>query len=103
MKAFHVLDNGIKNTSEEKCVMNFMAGNSLYNTGEYEGAITYYKEALWHMTINEYEAIYKLCIAKCYKKLGKYDEGLKWLDDAVSEVKKNEKMVEELKAQYFAD
>lgn len=103
MKAFHVLDNGIKNTSEEKCVMNWMAGNSLYNTGEYEGAITYYKEALWHMTINEYEAIYKLCIAKCYKKLGRYDEGLKWLDDAVSEVKKNEKMVEELKTQYFAD
>ncbi|MBQ6981018.1 MAG: hypothetical protein IJQ15_01165 [Synergistaceae bacterium] len=103
MKAFHVLDNGIKNTSEETCVMNWMAGNSLYNTGEYEGAITYYKEALWNMRINEYEAIYKLCIAKCYKKLGKYDEGLKWLDDAVSEVKKNEKMVEELKAQYFAD
>ena len=69
----------------------------------YEGAITYYKEALWHMTINDYEAIYKLCIVKCYKKLEKYNDGLKWLDDAVSEVKKNEKMVEELKTQYFAD
>ncbi len=48
-----------------------------------------------------YEAIYKLCVAKCYKKMGDTKEGTHWLDSAVSEVKKNEKMVKEIKEQYF--
>ena len=83
--------------------MNWMAGNCLYNLARYEEAIPYYKTALSNMTINEYEAIYKLCIAKCYQKMGDTKNGIYWLNDAISEVKDNKEMVDELNKQYFAD
>ena len=103
LEAFRTLDRGIKNSGEEKCVMNWMAGNSLYNLARYEEAIPYYKTALRNMTVNEYEAIYKLCIAKCYKKMGDNMNGIYWLNDAFSEVKGNQKIIDELEKQYFAD
>ena len=100
-EAFHVLESGMKNSKEEKCVMNWMAGNCLYNMERYNEAIPYYRTALRNMTINEYEAIYKLCIAKCYRKTGDYKEGEYWLEDAVSEVKGNKEMISELRRQYL--
>ena len=79
-------------------------GNNLYNAKRYEEAIDYYKKALRNTTINEYEApLYKLNIAKCYKKLGNNKDGSYWLDDAISEVKDNSEMVSELKKQYNAE
>ena len=83
--------------------MNWMAGNSLYNAGSYKAAIPYYRAALRNMTINEIEALYKLNIAKCYRKMNDHKEGEAWLDDAISEVKDNAEMVEELRRQYKAD
>ena len=103
LEALRTLDRGIKNSGEEKCVMNWMAGNSLYNLTRYEEAIPYYKTALRNMTVNEYEAIYKLCIAKCYKKMGDSKNGIYWLNDALSEVKGNKEITNELETQYFAD
>ncbi len=103
LEALRTLDIGIKNSGEEQCVMNWMAGNSLYNLARYEEAIPYYKAALRKMTVNEYEAIYKLCIAKCYRKLGDIKNGVYWLNDAISEVKDHKEIVDELKKQYFAD
>ena len=102
-EAFRALDRGIKNSKEEKCVMNWMAGNCLYNLERYEEAIPYCKTALSNMQINEYEAIYKLCIAKCYRKMDDTKNGIYWLNDAVSEVKDNREMVQELERQYFYD
>ena len=102
-EAFDILDRGLRATDDEICVMSWMAGNSLYNVGRYKAAIPYYEKALKNMTINEYEALYKLNIAKCYKKLDNYKEAKYWLDDAISEVKDNKEMVEELKKQFFAD
>ena len=99
-EAFDILEKGLNNTNDEVCVMSWMAGNSLYNAKRYEKAIDFYKKALSNMTINEYEALYKLNIAKCYKKLGNNKDGLYWLDDAISEVKDNSKMVNELREQY---
>ena len=55
------------------------------------------------MTIDEIEALYKLNIAKCYRKMNDNKEGESWLDDAISEVKDNAEMVEELRRQYKAD
>ena len=72
----------------------------MYNAGRYKAAIPYYREALSNMTINEYEALYKLNIALCYKKLNDHKNGQYWLDDAISEVKDNEAMVAELRRQY---
>ena len=45
-EAFLALDRGIKNSKEEKCVINWMAGNCLYNLERYEEAIPYYRTAL---------------------------------------------------------
>ena len=103
LEALRTLDRGIKNSGEELCVMNWMAGNSLYNLARYEEAIPYYKAALRKMTVNQYEAIYKLCIAKCYKKLGDNKNGVYWLNDAISEVKDHKEIIQELEKQYFAD
>ena len=80
-----------------------MAGNSLYNAERYNAAIPYYKKALSNMTVNEIEALYKLNIAKCYRKMGNHKEGSSWLDDAISEVDDNAEMVAELRRQYSAD
>lgn len=102
-EAFDILDKGIKAGCKEVCAMNWMAGNSLYNAGRYEAAIPYYKEALSNMTVNEIEALYKLNIAKCYRKMNDYKEGQKWLDDAISEVEDNAEMVSELRRQYNSD
>ena len=55
------------------------------------------------MTINEIEALYKLNIAKCYRKMNDDKNGQYWLDDAISEVKDNAEMVAELRRQYEAD
>ncbi len=99
-EAFYILQAGMNHSKEETCVMNWMAGNCLYDMERYEAAIPYYKTALRNMTINEYEAIYKLCIAKSYKKMGNDEEGLQWLDDAISEVKNKPEVVEELRRQY---
>ena len=99
-EAFDILEKGLNKTNDEVCVMSWMAGNSLYNAKRYEKAIDFYKKALSNMTINEYEALYKLNIAKCYKKLGNNKDGSYWLDDAISEVKDNSKMVSELRKQY---
>ena len=90
-------------SGEEHCVMNWMAGNSLYNLARYEEAIPYYKAALRKLTVNEYEAIYKLCIARCYKNLGDNKNGVYWLNDAISEVKDHKEIIDELEKQYFAD
>ena len=103
LEALRTLDRGIKNSGEEHCVMNWMAGNSLYNLARYEEAIPYYKAALRKMTVNEYEAIYKLCIARCYRKLGDNKNGVYWLNDAISEVKDHKEIIDELEKQYFAD
>lgn len=102
-EAFDILDRGIKAGCDEVCAMNWMAGNSLYQAGSYKAAIPYYKTALRNMTINEIEALYKLNIAKCYRKMNDHKEGESWLDDAISEVKDNAGMVAELRKQYAAD
>lgn len=102
-EAFDILDRGIKAGCDEVCAMNWMAGNSLYNAGRYNAAIPYYKKALSNMTVNEIEALYKLNIAKCYRKMGNHKEGSSWLDDAISEVDDNAEMVAELRRQYSAD
>ena len=102
-EAFDILDRGIKAGCDEVCAMNWMAGNSLYNAGSYKAAIPYYKTALRNMTINEIEALYKLNIAKCYRKMNDHKEGEYWLEDAISEVKDNVGMVAELRKQYAAD
>ncbi len=102
-EAFDILDRGIKAGCDEVCAMNWMAGNSLYNAGRYNAAIPYYKKALSNMTVNEIEALYKLNIAKCYRKMNDYKEGQKWLDDAISEVEDNAEMVSELRRQYNSD
>ena len=102
-EAFDILDRGIKAGCNEVCAMNWMAGNSLYNAGSYKAAIPYYKTALRNMTINEIEALYKLNIAKCYRKMNDDKNGQYWLDDAISEVKDNAEMVAELRRQYEAD
>ena len=99
-EAFDILDKGLKAGCDEVCVLSWMAGNSLYNAGSYKAAIPYYKKALANMTINEYEALYKLNIAKCYKKLRDFKNADYWLDDAISEVKDNKEMVSELRKQY---
>lgn len=102
-EAFDILDRGIKAGCDEVCAMNWMAGNSLYHAGSYKAAIPYYKTALKNMTINEIEALYKLNIAKCYRKMNDHKEGEYWLDDAVSEVKDNAELAAELRRQYIAD
>ena len=102
-EAFDILERGIRAGCDEVCAMNWMAGNSLYNAGSYKAAIPYYRTALKNMTVNEIEALYKLNIAKCYRKMGDSKEGLYWLDDAISEVKDNAEMVSELRRQYSAD
>ena len=102
-EAFDILDRGIKAGCDEVCAMNWMAGNSLYNAGRYNAAIPYYKKALSNMTVNEIEALYKLNIAKCYRKMNDNKEGQKWLDDAISEVEDNAEMVSELRRQYNSD
>lgn len=102
-EAFDILDRGIKAGCDEVCAMNWMAGNSLYNAERYNAAIPYYKKALSNMTVNEIEALYKLNIAKCYRKMGNHKEGSSWLDDAISEVDDNAEMVAELRRQYTAD
>ncbi|MBQ7169210.1 MAG: tetratricopeptide repeat protein [Synergistaceae bacterium] len=102
-EAFDILDRGIKAGCDEVCAMNWMAGNSLYNAGSYKAAIPYYKTVLRNMTINEIEALYKLNIAKCYRKMNDSKEGEYWLNDAISEVKDNAGMVAELRRQYAAD
>ena len=101
--AFDILDRGIKAGCDEVCAMNWMAGNSLYNAGSYKAAVPYYKTALKNMTINEIEALYKLNIAKCYRKMNDQKGGNSWLEDAVSEVKDNPEMIAELRRQYEAD
>ena len=83
--------------------MNWMAGNCLFANARYDEAIEYYRKALSNMTINEYEALYKLNIAKCYKKLGKAKDGKYWLDDAIAEVEDRPEMVSDLKQQYEED
>ena len=100
--AFNVLDRGLNETSDEVCVMSWMAGNSLYTSRRYGEAITYYKKALSNMTINEFEALYKLNIAKCYQQMGNIKEGKSWLDDAISEVSDKQDMVESLRKQYYS-
>ena len=102
-EAFDILDRGIKAGCDEVCAMNWMAGNSLYSAGSYKAAIPYYKTALKNMTINEIEALYKLNIAKCYRKMNDNKEGEYWLEDAISEVKDNAELVAELRRQYAAD
>ena len=102
-EAFDIIERGIKAGCDEVCVMNWMAGNSLYNAGSYKAAVPYYKTALKNMTINEIEALYKLNIAKCYRKLRDNKEGEYWLDDAISEVKDNSAMAADLRRQYYSD
>lgn len=103
MEALRVLQLGLKNVDGRDCSMNWMAGNCLFANGRYDEAIEYYRKALSNMTINEYEALYKLNIAKCYKKLGKAKDGKYWLDDAIAEVEDRPEMVSDLKQQYEED
>ncbi|MDR1979352.1 MAG: tetratricopeptide repeat protein [Synergistaceae bacterium] len=101
--AFETLKRGLSESDKKDCTMNWMAGNCLYEMKEYEKAIPYYRAALANMTINEMEAMYKLNIAKCYKKLGDGQNGTKWLEDAIGEVRKNKTMVAELRREYGKD
>lgn len=103
MEALRVLQLGLKNVDGRDCSMNWMAGNCLFANARYDEAIEYYRKALSNMTINEYEALYKLNIAKCYKKLGKAKDGKYWLDDAIAEVEDRPEMVSDLKQQYEED
>ena len=103
MEALRVLQLGLENVDDRDCSMNWMAGNCLYSSGRYEEAIEYYRKALSNMTINEYEALYKLNIARCYKKLGRAEEGKYWLDDAIAEVDDRPEMVSDLRQQYEED
>lgn len=103
MEALRVLQLGLKNVDDRDCSMNWMSGNCLCASGRYEEAIKYYRKALSNMTLNEYEALYKLNIAKCYKKLGRAEEGKYWLDDAIAEVSDRTEMVSDLKQQYEED
>jgi tetratricopeptide (TPR) repeat protein len=100
MEAFNALRRGLNDADDDDCTLNYMAGNCLYAYGDYKQAVEYYKDALSNMTINEVEALYKLNISRCYKKLGNSKQAEKWLNDAISEVSKNEAMIAELKAAY---
>ncbi|GHV34008.1 hypothetical protein FACS1894187_03710 [Synergistales bacterium] len=100
IEAFNVLKVGLTDADDDDCTLNYMAGNCLYAAGNYKQAIEYYKEALSNMTINEMEALYKLSIAKCYRKLGDSKLSEEWLADAIDEVSKNDAMIAELKKSY---
>ena len=100
VEAFRVLQLGLKNVDGRDCSMNWMAGNCLYANGHYEEAIKYYRKALSNMTINEYEALYKLNIARCYRRMGRAEDGKYWLEDAIAEVDDRVEMVSDLRRQY---
>lgn len=99
-KACSILKSGLKDADDEIFSLNWMLGNFLYEDAFYKEAIVYYKEALSEVTINEIEAVCKLNIAKCYKKMGNFKESKKWLEDALEEAEDNPNLVKDIKSQY---
>ena len=75
-------------------------GGNVIGFSHYEEVIKYYRKALSNMTINEYEALYKLNIARCYKRMGRAEDGKYWLEDAIAEVDDRVEMVSDLRRQY---
>lgn len=100
-KACSVLKRGLKDADDESFSLNWMLGNFLYEDDFYTEAVEYYKEALSEVSVNETEAVCKLNIAMCFKKMGNAKESKKWLEKALDEAKDNLKLAKDIKVQYY--
>lgn len=89
----------INNNEKNSFSYNYAQGTSLYNNGDYSGALKYFEKAADYESGRKNTEL-KHMMAECYMNSGRTQEGVNVLNSILEEDKYNEKALEKLVAFY---